>query len=43
MLIFVFLKYTGKNKDPARNDPALRSQLEKNKKNYSKIDDIINE
>lgn len=35
--------YVGKNKDPAKEDPELRSQLEKNKKFYAKYDDIINE
>lgn len=35
--------YVGENKDPAKEDPELRSQLEKNKKFYSKYDDIINE
>lgn len=37
------LFYVGKNKDPAKEDPELRSQLEKNKKFYAKYDDIINE
>lgn len=35
--------YVGKSKDPAKEDPELRVQLEKNKKNYAKYDDIINE
>lgn len=35
--------YVGKNKDPAKEDPELRSQLEKNKKFYAKYDEIINE
>lgn len=35
--------YVGKNKDPAREDPELRSQLEKNKKFYARYDEIINE
>lgn len=35
--------YVGKAKDPAKEDPELRIRLEKNKKNYAKYDDIINE
>lgn len=35
--------YVGKTKDPAKEDPELRSRLEKNKKFYAKCDDIINE
>lgn len=35
--------YTGKNKDPAKTNNELRVQLEKNKTNYAKIDDIIYE
>lgn len=35
--------YVGKTKDPAKDDPELRAQLEKNKKFYGKCDDIINE
>lgn len=35
--------YTGKNKDPAKNDNELQKQLAKNKTNYSKIDAIIDE
>jgi hypothetical protein len=35
--------YVGKAKDPAKEDPELRVQLEKNKKNYGRLDDIINE
>jgi death-associated protein 6 len=35
--------YIGKTTDPAKEDPELRSQLEKNKKFYAKYDDIINE
>lgn len=34
--------YAGKSKDPARDDPELRVQLEKNKKNYARLDEIIN-
>lgn len=35
--------YVGKSKDPAKEDPELRIQLEKNRKNYAKYDDVINE
>lgn len=35
--------YVGKTKDPAKEDPELRVRLEKNKKNYAKYEDIINE
>lgn len=35
--------YVGKTKDPAKEDPELRAQLEKNKKFYAKCDDVINE
>jgi death-associated protein 6 len=35
--------YVGKEKDPAKTDPELQAQLEKNKKNYAKYDVIINE
>lgn len=35
--------YAGKTKDPAKENPELRIQLEKNKKFYGKYDDIINE
>jgi death-associated protein 6 len=35
--------YVGKAKDPAKEDPELRISLEKNRKNYAKYDDIINE
>lgn len=35
--------YVGKTKDPAKDDPELKIRLEKNKKNYAKYDDIINE
>lgn len=35
--------YVGKTKDPAKEDPELRISLEKNRKNYAKYDDIINE
>lgn len=35
--------YVGKAKDPAKEDPELKIRLEKNKKNYAKYDDIINE
>ena len=37
------VSYVGKTKDPAKDDPELRAQLEKNKKFYAKYDDIINE
>jgi hypothetical protein len=34
--------FTGKSKDPAKDDAELRAQLEKNKKNYARIDEVIN-
>lgn len=37
------VSYVGKTKDPAKDDPKLRAQLEKNKKFYTKYDEIINE
>lgn len=35
--------YVGITKDPAKEDPELRSQLEKNKKFYARYDEVINE
>lgn len=35
--------YTGKSEDPAKEDPKLRVELEKNKKFYAKLDVIIDE
>lgn len=35
--------YIGKATDPAKENPELKSQLEKNKKFYARYDDIIDE